>query len=149
MGTLTPHRARIMRPKQDRLYEFGTRLRSARQQKGWTAAQLADSLRSHDVTVSGTNVAAWERGQYGPRTVKIVWDLEDLLELSQGELSELLYGFGRPPDDTDPNGYVSRIERLEQRMTAFEIHQDAQERLVQHLRDVIDQLEQILRPSDR
>lgn len=59
---------------------FGRRLRDERRKMGMSQGELATYLTKRKFPTSGSNVGAWERGEYGPRDPKIVSTIDDLLQ---------------------------------------------------------------------
>lgn len=91
--------------------EFGRRLRDLREALDLSADALAIKMTEAGAKVSGANIGAWERGQYGPRHRQQVRLLEQLLD-AEGILGPLL-GFS---DDQ----VISRMDRIEARLAAVE-----------------------------
>lgn len=96
----------------DQRHAFGARLRQLRKGQ-YSARVVADELTAAGWPTTGSNVTAWERGEYGPSDREVVELLEAILSAESGELLALL-GYdagGNLPD---------RITQLERRVAALE-----------------------------
>lgn len=89
---------------------FGNALRRLRQKRGHTAAELAKMLSERGHHTTGSNIGAWERGQYVPRDTRVVDALAVVLEAGT-ELHKPL-SLERDAAASTSQDYNSRITRL-------------------------------------
>lgn len=93
---------------------FGDRLKDLRLHNSLSQRELAEQLSSEDESVTGANVGAWERGEYGPRRRATVAALEQILN-DVGGLAPLL-GYHDPTTAT----VDERLKNLEDRQAQQE-----------------------------
>lgn len=65
--------------REDRKAAFGRGLRTERERNGLSQRLLARYLSDQGFDVSGSNIGAWERGEYGPKDPRVVAAIDEVL----------------------------------------------------------------------
>ena len=95
---------------------FGQLLRAARRAAGISSTEkLAQLLTERGFDTTGSNVSAWERDQWAPKTADPVLLLEEILEVTDSRLMASL-GLRPPgPDFTEIlDGLTAEVRQLQQ-----------------------------------
>lgn len=97
---------------------FGARLRQLRAERGLSQAAVAAALTGAGHRTTGSNVGAWERGEYGPAGAAVVRAVADALDVPPDDLLAAAgYAITRTIDD--------RLAALEERVARLEAAEPA------------------------
>lgn len=80
MAEPIPHRRSVMAASAEEKAKFGELLRELRSAKDLSADELAAEMSARGHAVTGSAVAAWERGEYAPRKRSTLVALDELLD---------------------------------------------------------------------